>query len=179
MLTKKFLISIGIVATILGCNSPSKSSHHLKEYAVKTRISNCNSETNKTRSTHNNSIMTNDHTYIAYLYEEDKKILTLTHYNAQFNCDKRGIEARFFLNNDTIKIVEKQNLPEGAGVYCMCLYDITVQIEDIIEAKKYTIIYDDGYSDDIHFDIDLAKETRGEKSFVRTKYPYNTRSTKW
>ena len=178
MLTKKILISIGITIAILGCNSPSKSSH-LKEYTIKTSINNCNGKTNEKRSAYTNSIITNDHTYIAYLYEKDKKMLTLTHYNVPFNCDKRGIEAHFFLiNNNTIKIAEKQNLPKGAGVYCMCLYDITVQIEDIIEAKKYTIIYDDGYSDDIRFDIDLTKETRGEKSFVRTKYPYNTRSTK-
>lgn len=172
MLTKKILISIAIAVTMLGCNSSSKSPSPT-EQTERVTVSECKkNKTDETRSTYTNGIMTNDHTYIAYLYKEDKRRLTITHYNVVFNCDKRGIDAESSVDEDSITITERQNLPEGGGMYCKCLYDVTIVLNDI-EAKKYILNYDDGISTDIHFEIDLAEETTGEKSFARTEYPYN------
>jgi hypothetical protein len=111
----------------------------------------------------------NRHTHIAHHYENST--LKLTHHNVAFNCDKRGIGATAKIEGGSITITERQNLPTGGGMRCMCLYDVAITLENI-EAKSYSINYDDGISTDIHFSVDLSQMPDGVKSFARTQYPY-------
>ena len=169
MLTKKILMSFGVAMMILGCNG-SSSSPSPKSTDHKVTVSECQKDKN-TRSfaTATNGIVDNRHTHIAHHYENGT--LTLTHHNVAFNCDKRGIGATAKIEGDSITITERQNLPTGGGMRCMCLYDVAIILEDI-EAKSYTINYDDGISTDIHFSVDLSEMPDGVKSFARTEYPY-------
>jgi len=51
---------------------------------------------------------------------------------------------------------------------CACLYDVGIRLKNI-EAKSYTINYDDGISTDIHFSIDLVSMPDGVVSFARNQ----------
>jgi len=174
MKTKKILTSLGIAMVILGCNSSSSSpSPQSRDYKV--TVSECQKDKDsRSFATATNGIVDNRHTHIAYHYENST--LTLTHHNVTFNCDKRGIGATAKIEGDNIIITERQHLPTGGGMRCMCLYDVGITLKNI-EAKSYTINYDDGVSTDIHFSIDLATMPDGVVSFARTQYPYSQDNT--
>ena len=169
MLTRKILLSLTLSIMILGCNG-SSSSPSPKNSDYKVTVSECQKDKEfRSFATATNGLVDNKHTHIAHHYENNT--LTLTHHNVVFNCDKRGIGATAKIEGDNITITERQTLPEGGGMLCACLYDVGITLENI-EAKSYTINYDDGISTDIHFDVDLSQMPNGVKSFARTQYPY-------
>jgi len=158
---------------ILGCNGSSSSPQSNNQEVT---VSDCQKDKgSRIFASGVNGLVDNKHTYIAYHYENHT--LKLTHQNVVFNCDKRGIGATAKIdNNGTILVTERQNLPKGGGMRCMCLYDVGITLKNI-EAKSYTINYDDGISTDIHFSIDLATMPDGVVSFARTQYPYSQDNT--
>ena len=173
MKTKKLLLGLTLVLSIMGCNSSSKS----PTPTVTTKgvtVSDCKADkTHRTNSLGDN--LDNNHTYVSYKYENN--MLSLTHHNVVFNCDKRGIDATSKIEGDKITITERQNLPKNGGMDCECIFDVSITLNDI-EARNYRLNYDDGRSTDIHFDIDLNSKSQGIKSFNRQgKYPYGQVST--
>ena len=172
MLNRKNFIILTLSILFMGCNSSSNPSPSLNTKDV--TVSDC--QATKTHRTNNlGDALDNNHTYISYQYENSR--LSLTHHNVAFNCDKRGIGATSKIEGEKITITERQNLPNNGGMDCECLFDVSIILKDI-EAKNYTLNYDDGRSTDIHFDIDLATKPQGIKSFNRQgKYPYGQAST--
>lgn len=168
MLIKRILINLGIAMIIIGCNNSSSPSPQSSDREV--TVSDCQKDENpRSFTTATNGIVDNRYTHIAYHYENGT--LKLTHHNVVFNCDKRGIGATAKIEGDSITITERQNLSTSGGMRCMCLYDVAITLENI-EAKSYTINYDDSISTDIHFSVDLTQMPDGVKSFARTEYPY-------
>jgi len=172
MLNRKNLIILTLSILFIGCNSSSSPSPSLNTKGV--TVSDC--QATKTQRTNKvGDALDNNHTYISYQYENNT--LSLTHHNVAFNCDKRGIGATSKVEENTITITERQNLPNNGGMSCECLFDVTITLNDI-EVKNYTLNYDDGRSTDIHFDIDLSSKSQGIKSFNRQgKYPYGQEPT--
>jgi len=171
MKIRKLMLGLTLVLSIVGCNSSSKSPTPSDKGVT---VSDC--QTDKAHRTNSlGDALDNNHTYVSYKYDNNK--LWLTHHNVVFNCDKRGIEATSKIEEDSITITERQHLPKDGGMKCSCIFDVSLTLNDI-EAKNYTINYDDGISTDIHFDIDLDSKSQGIKSFDRySKYPYGKEPT--
>jgi len=164
---KKLLLFITMLLILIGCNSSSTSPTPTTTTKGVT-VSDCQAK----KAHRTNSLgdaLDNNHTYVSYKYENSK--LWLTHHNVAFNCDKRGIGATSKVEENSITITERQNLPKDGGMNCECIFDVSITLSDI-EAKNYTLNYDDGRSTDIHFDINLGSKLQGIKSFERNSYPY-------
>jgi len=164
---KRLITIVGIAFTLLGCGGGTTATQISNENNV--TVSACQSDVNF-RTTELDNTISDNNTYIEYRYANNT--LWLTHYNAVFNCDGSGIDATASIDGNQITITEEQDLASGEGAKCLCLYDITIELNDI-EAQNYTIVYDDGLSDDINFDIYLHLAPNGVKSFARNAYPYS------
>jgi len=165
---KRFL-AFATVIFLAGCGSDDSTTSTSENVTV----SACQSDQTQRSSQQSNAI-DNAHTYVEYRYENNT--LWLTHYNVVFNCDERGIGAISTLNGSELTITEDQTLPEFGGMNCLCLYDITIQVDNI-EAQSYSVHYIDGLSKDIDFDIDLSQQQEGIVSYERSDYPYNLATT--
>ncbi|MEA2028642.1 MAG: hypothetical protein U9N49_06670 [Campylobacterota bacterium] len=163
---KKFKLALMamIISAFTSCGSTTDTMETTNENVT---VSPCQSDVNNRTSALGNPI-NNNYTYVEHEYRDNA--LWLTHYNAVFNCDERGINATASINGNQLTITQEQNLPQDGGMNCLCLYDITIKVEDI-EDKAYTVHYDDGVSEDMNFNI-YHYEYPGIRSFARNEYPY-------
>jgi len=156
------LMAIGwVVLTSCGSDADTTQSENVT-------VSQCQSDT-PNRTSALGSAINNTSTYIEYRYENNT--LWLTHYNAAFNCDERGIGATASINGNQITIKEEQNLPQDGGMNCLCLYDITIKVENV-EAQSYILHYNEMLAE-LVFDINLSQQQEGIESFIHAFYPYN------
>jgi len=161
---KRLVIIASALWVLMGCGSSGLGASTSDNVTV----SACQSDLSERTSELGNTI-SNNSTYIEYRYENNT--LWLTHYNVVFNCDDSGIDATASIDGNQITVTETQDLGSDGGAKCLCLYDITIELNDI-EAQNYTIVYDDGLSDDINFSIYASYENEGIRSFARSDYPY-------
>lgn len=108
---------------------------------------------------------------VHYEYNENTKVLTLTHENAAFNCCSGTVKSRAILHGGNIVIAEVE---ERQACACTCLYDITIVIKDI-EKKGYVVKFNEPYLGNqaqISFVINLAEATSGSATFARDLYPW-------
>lgn len=111
----------------------------------------------------------NNTSYVAYNYKDET--LSLTHYNAAFNCCPKSISAQSKIDNNEIHIKEIENT-FSQSCDCTCLYDLEIEVDNII-TDIYEISFDEVYGEDeINFSIDLDKNTSGILSYERTYSPY-------
>ncbi len=168
MLNLKEIFIIVPLLAFLGCGG-SDSTNQDSE-ATETIATMCQSDSIG-RETNMGEKIENNKTYITYKYENNT--LNLMHYNSSFNCEEGSIIS--FKSNvkpNKITITESQTLPLG-GVKCLCLYDLTIKIENI-QPDVYEIDFNDGSIDDeILFTIDLEEKITGSVSYDRLYYPYN------
>lgn len=75
---------------------------------------------------------------IGYNYNEITQTLYITHYNTAFNCCPESLYADIDIINHTITINEQEIL-DGEGCYCHCLYDMDYAIIGI-PAGTYNIV---------------------------------------
>lgn len=116
----------------------------------------------------------NNESCIEYNYDSAKKVLTLNHKNAGFNCCPGKISCSFEFKKNVIVITENE---ETAGCNCNCLYDLTIEISDI-ESGIFNIIFVESYVGDqqmLEFNIDLSVNQHGEFCVTRNSYPWGTK----
>ena len=166
---KKRLFGTIFTLLVIGCNSPMISPPLPTTAPTKgVTVSDC--QTDKAHRTNSfGKSIDNRHTYVSYQYQNGT--LFLTHHNVVFNCDKRGIGATSKVEGETITITERQTLPKGGGMRCACLFDVSISVDNI-EAKRYTLNFDDGHPSKVSLGIDLSYQKQGFKSFERHNYPY-------
>ncbi len=122
-------------------------------------------------------------TYISYDFNDRKKILTLTHYNAAIACD-----ANFSQNAINAGWLGPISIKYGTSLIynksCYCLRDIKTEIKLKKPAKKYTeytIEISDKQKGEldpiIHFVIDIDHNKTGVVSFDRTGSPWKSCET--
>jgi hypothetical protein len=108
---------------------------------------------------------------VEYLYDKDKKKLSLKHINAGFNCCPDSLYCKIAIKGDTIVIQEFEKI---AGCNCLCLYDLDIEI-DGVEMRTYQIKFIEPYASDqkqIVFDLDLMSSSSGKYSVTRKHYPW-------
>lgn len=108
---------------------------------------------------------------IEYAWDETNNTLNINHINAGFNCCPKSLYCKVSLNNDTILI---QEFEKEALCNCICLYDLTIEINDLT-AKKYTLHVIEPYAqglDPLCFDINLSAKKTGSYSVIRKQYPW-------
>ena len=109
--------------------------------------------------------------YVEYLYNRDKRKLTLKHINAGFNCCPDSLFCKIELRGDTIVIQEFEKI---AGCNCNCLYDMYIELEGI-EMREYQIRFIEPYAleqNQLVFSLDLMGCSIGEYSVTRKQYPW-------
>jgi len=160
---------LGIVATLsilfIGCGS----SNTTNKSGIITDLSNCGGFSDRlTRSTIEN--LDNNSTVVYYSYQDS--ILTIKHFNVAFNCCPSTISASSSIVGNTINIIETEDT-SSQSCDCKCLYDLELQIEDIL-ADSYEIVFDEVYgNDETSFTVDLDNNSSGSVTYIRSYYPYN------
>lgn len=99
--------------------------------------------------------------------------LELEHINAGFNCCPGTIEAEIRIEDHIISIVESENYdhdPHGP-CDCLCLYDLTYELEGIIPGQ-YTLCVKCALADPVEFQVDLNSTVSGYYCEARDKYPW-------
>ncbi len=105
---------------------------------------------------------------------DGESTLTLTHYNAGFNCCPEEFLADFEFVDDTIVVTEDEVLFNG-GCYCLCLFNVYYRIWDI-QPGEYTMVLVGLYTGDeepLTCTLTLPKEpASGECCIERDFYPW-------
>jgi hypothetical protein len=103
--------------------------------------------------------------------------LFLKHVNAAFNCCPGTLTADVTINNDTVRIVERES---SAQCLCLCLYDLTIRIDNF-RGGKYTFEFTEPYADytdePLVFTVELAAFTSDTFCVERNGYPWKTGGT--
>ena len=111
---------------------------------------------------------------IDYQYDGEGT-LTFTHVNAGFNCCPTALFAEFDFIPGVITVTEIEDLT-GGGCYCLCLYDLQMEITDL-PAGTYRIIINEPCRDSADppfvFDLDLTGPTSGSVCVERDYYPWD------
>lgn len=108
---------------------------------------------------------------IEYSFDSENKILSISHYNAGFNCGTNEVSCEVSLINDTLSI---QEVEHGLGANCYCLFDVEIELSGV-EQKKYQfkLNEDHAYVDEkIAFEIDLTTNITGTYCSTRKHYPW-------
>jgi hypothetical protein len=108
---------------------------------------------------------------IYYEYDALNNRLTVRHINAGFNCCPDSLYCEVSVKNDTIVIQEYEKV---AQCYCNCLYDLTIELDNI-ELKTYYLSFIEPYRGEqerIVFAIDLSAGSEGSYCVTRKSYPW-------
>lgn len=106
-----------------------------------------------------------------YSYNDATHTLRVRHMNAGFNCCPDSIFSNVSISNDTIIIQEFESNPQ---CYCLCLYDLSFEIEGI-SAKKYQLKFIEpliGNQQPLIFGIDLSAQPNGKWCVTRYQNPW-------
>jgi hypothetical protein len=99
--------------------------------------------------------------------------LHVRHVNAAFNCCIDDIAADITISNDTITVVEREELTTPC--FCLCLYDLEYRFADI-EPGTYVLIVVEPYTETgdapLSFTVDLSTTPSGTYCVDRDHYPW-------
>ncbi|UCD95570.1 MAG: dockerin type I repeat-containing protein [Candidatus Zixiibacteriota bacterium] len=116
----------------------------------------------------------NDSTCIEYSYDGEGT-LQLRHVNAGFNCCPGQIVANISVEDNIITIVEAENYDSLGPCYCLCLFDVDMEIL-YLPPGQYTITVEELYlspeDDPLEFTIDLSGAATGSHCVYRHSYPW-------
>ncbi|MCD6332636.1 MAG: hypothetical protein J7L89_05130 [Bacteroidales bacterium] len=113
-----------------------------------------------------------DQSCIRWVYDRDASILTLTHYNAGFNCCPEAIQVDLEVKGDSLLISEDDSLELCR---CLCLYDVDIVIRDLPSDLYYLRIKEPCVTDSHPFitcTLDLSGKSSGQYCLKRTYYPW-------
>ena len=108
-------------------------------------------------------------TCVEYSYNAVDRKLRLNHINVMFNCCSDSFYCDMSISNDTIKI---QEFESGLLCFCVCLFDISMEFNEVDPLKYYVSIYQDIGSDSLNFVMDLTDSQDSSYCEVRTYGPY-------
>jgi len=110
-------------------------------------------------------------TCIKWEYDGDST-LSMTHYNAGFNCCPEAFLTSMQISGDTLYVTERDSMQLCR---CNCLYDIDFVVHNL-KPQKYVVRFIERYVIDpnppLVFDIDLEKDLSGEVYQDRDYYPW-------
>jgi hypothetical protein len=110
---------------------------------------------------------------LLYTYD-GKSLLRVKHSDAAFNCCPSAISADITVEGGTIRIKEKETLPEGP-CRCLCLYDVDYEIHEL-SSGPYRIevaeLYIQEGDEPLSFAIDLASAPADTLCVSRSHYPW-------
>lgn len=105
-------------------------------------------------------------TCIKYSYD-GSGLLTLTHYNAAFNCCPEKFTVDIEVKGDSLIILEEE---KKQGCKCNCLFYLELKVENL-PADTYHIRFVEPYVrqgiPELTFDLDLKKEPEGQYCITR------------
>lgn len=108
---------------------------------------------------------------IFWEYDGDST-LTMTHYNAGFNCCPEEILTSMRISGDTLYVTERDSLQLCK---CNCLYDIDFVVHNL-KPQKYVVRFVEEYviepNPPLVFEIDLEEDLSGEVCQDRDYYPW-------
>jgi hypothetical protein len=109
---------------------------------------------------------------IEYSFDSPNGKLSIKHINAAFNCCFDSLFCDIIVNKDTIIIQECETIKQAC--YCDCLYDLNIEVNDIVPQKYFIKITEPLCGDQprLNFEIDLQKDKKGSYSVIRKKYPW-------
>lgn len=100
-------------------------------------------------------------TCVFWEYDGDST-LTLTHYNAGFNCCPVAILTSMIISGDTVYVTERDSLQLCR---CNCLYDLDFVVHHL-KPQKYIVKFIERYviepNPPLVFEIDLEEDLSGE-----------------
>ncbi len=109
---------------------------------------------------------------VVHTYDAGKRLLTLKHVNAGFNCCPERIDAIVTVEGGTITISERES---NAPCDCNCLYDIDIVISNL-DVGEYLIRFVEPYrsSNDppLEVTVDLSAQPTGRHCVERSYYPW-------
>lgn len=107
---------------------------------------------------------------IEYDYDNSTKILSITHFNAGFNCCPENLSV--VINQDA-NVITIEEVEEGPLCDCLCLFDIDIEIANI-EAKSYKLVFIEPYfeGEDLFIDVDLSQNVHDKYCIERDTYPW-------
>ena len=105
---------------------------------------------------------------IKFIYKDDS-LLTMTHFNAGFNCCPEKFSTVIQLKSDSLIIQEKE-LKQGCK--CNCLFNLEIEIKNL-PAGTYHVRFVEPYvkqaMPQLVFDMDLKKDPVGEFCVTRSE----------
>lgn len=99
-------------------------------------------------------------------------ILTMTHFNAGFNCCPEAILTSMKINGDTLEITERDSMQLCR---CNCLYDVDFVIRDLKPGKYVVRIHEPFVIEPLlplTFTLDLEAQVAGKACDYREYYPW-------
>lgn len=95
-------------------------------------------------------------------YDYQMGTLKLTHINGEFNCCVETIAALVMVTDGRITIYEVEDFGDGSPCYCICPFDVDIEIE-FLPPGQYVIHVDmlGGTPGPIEFEVDLEVEPQG------------------
>lgn len=113
---------------------------------------------------------------VEYSYDAKRRILTLKHINAAFNCCPGTISTVIHVEDALIQIREQES---EALCNCNCLFDVEIEIR-AIEQAEYRILFIEPYVHPndipISFSIDLSTSMAGRFSVPRLNADFRVES---
>ena len=108
---------------------------------------------------------------INYSFEPSNNKLILNHINAGFNCCPGSLYCDIRLNKDTIII---QEFEKEALCDCDCLYDLEIELNDVLSKVYYLRIIEPYARDEemLFFQLDLEYQNQGSYCVTRKRYPW-------
>jgi len=114
-----------------------------------------------------------DQSCIAYSYDSDAQVLSISHLNAGFNCCPSFFTVTANQYGNVITLAESEVLDQG-GCHCLCLYDIDFQLINLAPGV-YNLDFSELYADGgppLNFFVDLIASPTGEVCVSRDYYPW-------
>lgn len=104
---------------------------------------------------------------IEYSFDSENNILSISHFNAGFDCGQIDFYCDISIRNDTLFIEEFQS---GPPAECACIYDLEIELSGV-EANKYQVEIKDRYAQ-MTFEMDLIGNNQGTYCVTRKNYPW-------